>query len=225
MFADVVINTSPVFTGNAALLAPAGTVTLEGTLAAELLLVSATRAPPAGAAALSVTVPVEDCNPPTTVDGFKLIDATVGSANGFTVSVAVLVVPPYAALIVTAVEALTALVLTVKLAVVAPAATVTLAGTRAAVVLLLESATAAPPDGAALLKVTVPVDDCVPPVTLVGFSVNEDNVTGGGAAGFTVSVAGFLVAPKTSLVVAPGGRGTPPPVPGETTPVPPAATG
>ena len=94
MFADVVINTSPVFTENVALLAPAGTVTLEGTLAAELLLVSATRAPPAGAGALSVTVPVEDCSPPTTLAGFKLSDATVGSGNGFTVSVAVLVVPP-----------------------------------------------------------------------------------------------------------------------------------
>jgi len=109
MFADVVINTSPVFTGNVALLAPAGTVTLEGTLAAKLLLASATRAPPAGAGVLSVTVPVEDCSPPTTVDGFKLIDATVGSGTGFTVSVAVLVVPPYAALIATVVGAVTAL--------------------------------------------------------------------------------------------------------------------
>src|SRR2546430_13160210 len=122
-------------------------------------------------------------------------NVTGGGAAGFTVSVAVLVVPPYAALIVTAVEALTALVLTVKLAVVAPAATVTLAGTRAAVVLLLESATAAPPEGAALLKVTVPVDDCVPPVTLVGFSVNADNVAGADAAGVTVSVAGLVVPP------------------------------
>src|SRR2546430_1932579 len=128
-------------------------------------------------------------------------NVTGGGAAGFTVSVAVLVVPPYAALIVTAVEALTALVLTVKLAVVAPAAPVTLAGTRAAVVLLLESATTAPPDGAALLKVAVPVDDCVPPVTLVGLSANEDNVTGGGVAGFTVSVAVLVVPPNAALII------------------------
>jgi len=80
-------------------------------------------------------------------------------------------------------------VLTVKLALVAPAATVTLAGTLAAAVLLLESDTTAPPVGAGALNVTVPVEDCVPPFTLVGFSVNEDSVTGGGAAGFTVSAA------------------------------------
>ena len=85
--------------------------------------------------------------------------------------------------------------LAVKLAVVAPAATVTLAGTRAAVVLLLESVTTAPPDGAALLNVTVPVEDCVPPVTLVGLSVNADSVTGGGGAGFTVSAAVLVVPP------------------------------
>jgi len=86
--------------------------------------------------------------PPVTLVGLSASadNVTGGGAAGFTVSVAVLVVPANAALIVTAVDALTALVLTVKLAVVAPAATVTLAGTRAAVVLLLESATTAPPD-------------------------------------------------------------------------------
>ena len=89
----------------------------------------------------------------------------------------------------TDVAALTALVLTVNVALVAPAATVTLAGVLAAPVLLLESETTAPPDGAAPLNVTVPVELCVPPVTLVGFKVKEESVTGGGAAGFTVSVA------------------------------------
>jgi len=59
---------------------------------------------------------------------------------------------------VTAVEAVTALVLTVNVALVAPATTVTLEGTRAAP-LLLESATVAPPAGAAPLNVTVPVEE------------------------------------------------------------------
>ncbi len=99
--------------------------------------------------------------PPVTLVGFSdsADSVTGGGAAGFTVSVAVLVAPAYAALIVTAVDALTALVVTVKLAVVAPAATVTLAGTRAAFVLLLASVTTAPPDGAVPLNVTVPVED------------------------------------------------------------------
>src|SRR6267378_1070292 len=62
--------TGLVFTGNVALVAPAGTVTLEGTLAAPLLLESATCAPPAGAGPLSVTVPVEEF-PPVTLVGFS----------------------------------------------------------------------------------------------------------------------------------------------------------
>jgi hypothetical protein len=76
----------------------------------------------------------------------------------------------------------TAVVVTVKVAVVALAATVTLAGTVAAGLLLL-SATTMPPGGAGPLSVTVPVDG-LPPSTLVGFSLTEDNV-----AVVTVSVA------------------------------------
>ena len=83
--------------------------------------------------------------------------------------------------------------LTVNVALVAPAATVTLAGTRATVVLLLESATCAPPAGAGPLNVTAPVDE-FPPVTLVGFNASEASVGAGGAAGVTVSEAD-LVAP------------------------------
>ena len=79
----------------------------------------------------------------------------------------------------TVVDAATALVLTVNVALVAPAATVTLDGTLAAVVLLLESVTTAPPDGAAPLKVTVPVEE-FPPVTLVGFSESDERETGAG---------------------------------------------
>jgi len=93
MFVDVVIRTMDVFTLKLAVEAPAGTVTLGGTLAAALLLVSATIAPLGGAAALSVTVPVVDCSPPTTLVGFSVKEAKVGSSSGFTVSAAVLVAP------------------------------------------------------------------------------------------------------------------------------------
>src|SRR5467141_1021257 len=83
---------------------------------------------------------------------------------------------------VTVVDATTALVLTLNDALVAPAATVTLEGTLAAVVLLLESVTCAPPAGAGPLSVTVPVEE-FPPVTLVGFSESEERErVGGGEA-------------------------------------------
>src|SRR5437588_661164 len=94
----------------------------------------------------------------------------------------------------TRVSSATALVLTVNVALVAPAATVTLEGTVAAAVLLLESATGAPPAGAAPLNVTVPVEDCVPPITLVGLSVSDESVAGGGGAGATV-IEAVRVAP------------------------------
>src|SRR2546425_3726749 len=92
---------------------------------------------------------------------------------------------------VTGVDAVTALVLTVNVALLAPTATVTLAGT-VAVDVLLERETAVPPLGAGPLSVTVPVGDCTPPVTLVGFSVSEERV--GRACGSTVSEA-VLVTP------------------------------
>ena len=132
-----------VFTVKLALVAPAGTNTLEGTRATPLLLESATVTPPAGAGALSVTVPVEVCRPPITLVGLSVSDesVTTGGGAGATVIEAVLVAPPQAAEMVTAVDAVTALVLTVNVALVAPAATVTLEGTLAAAVLLLESAT------------------------------------------------------------------------------------
>src|SRR5881227_3831008 len=58
--------------------ATAATVTDAGTVAAlRLLLVNATTAPPAGAAALSVTVPVLFA-PPVSVAGFSVIEASAG---------------------------------------------------------------------------------------------------------------------------------------------------
>jgi hypothetical protein len=85
-------------------------------------------------------------------------------------------------------------VLTVKVALVAPAGTNTLEGTRAAP-LLLESATVAPPAGAGALSVTVPVEVCRPPITLVGFSASDERVTGGGGAGATVIEADLVTPP------------------------------
>lgn len=86
----------------------------------------------------------------------------------------------------TVADAETALVLMAKVAVVAPTATVTLAGTRATLVLLLESATCAPPAGAGAVRVTVPVDDCAPPTTVVGLRVSEESVAAGGGGGVTL---------------------------------------
>ena len=87
------MRTIDVFTVKFALLLPAGTVTLEGTLAAPLLLESITCAPPAGAGPLNVTVPVDDCVPPVTLVGFNVSEETVGRGGGVTVSEADVLVP------------------------------------------------------------------------------------------------------------------------------------
>ena len=86
---------------------------------------------------------------------------------------------------VTVVAVVTVVVVIEKVALVAPAATVTLAGTVAAVE-LPDNVTTAPPVGAALVNVTVPVEEAGP-TTLVGFTVTEDRL-GAAPAGFTVKV-------------------------------------
>jgi hypothetical protein len=96
------------------------------------------------------------------------------------------------------VTAATALVLTMKVAVVAPAATVTLEGALAAP-LSLKIATCAPPAGAGPVSVTVLVEDCAPPMTLVGFSVREETV--GRGRGVAVSVAVWITPPNDAEMV------------------------
>jgi hypothetical protein len=126
----VVAVTVFVVTVKLALVAPAGTVTVAGTVAAVLLLASVTTSPPEEAGEVRVTVPVEEL-PPVTLEGFRLpLDTVAAAAAGFTAKVADRVTTPAIAEIATAVDAVTTFVVTVKLALVAPAATVTLAGLR-----------------------------------------------------------------------------------------------
>lgn len=85
-----------------------------------------------------------------------------------------------------------ATVVTMKFAEVAPAGTSTLADTLAKAVLEESKDTVAPPMGAALVSVTVPVED-TPPTTLAGLRASDDSAAAG--TGLTVSVL-VLVSPR-----------------------------
>src|SRR5438132_12018953 len=72
MVTEVDVPTGLVLTGKVVLVAPVGTVMVSGTVATLVsLLARETMAPPLGAGALSVTVPVEE-SPPVTLDGLTL---------------------------------------------------------------------------------------------------------------------------------------------------------
>jgi len=92
--AEVEAVTEDVVTVNVRLVAPADTVTLAGTVTALELSDSDTTAPPAGAAALNVTVPVEEL-PPATLVGLSDIVESVAPVppDGLSVSVALCVTP------------------------------------------------------------------------------------------------------------------------------------
>ena len=176
---EVVIVTVFVLTAKLAVVLPAATVTLEGTVATALLLLErVTTAPPDGAGPESVTVPVEAV-PPTTEVGLRLTELSVGAV---TVKVADRLVPRVPDM-VTEVLLATGLVVTVNVAEVAFAATVTLAGTLATAAFLLDKVTTDPPAGAGPSRVTVPLEE-VPPITEVGLKLTEFRV-----AGVTVKVA------------------------------------
>src|SRR3954468_15126382 len=82
MSADWGLGTTKVVTGKLALFAPAGTVTLGGTVAAFVSsLDSATVKPPVRAAAVSVTVPVTGV-PPTTSVGLTFTVESAAAADG-----------------------------------------------------------------------------------------------------------------------------------------------
>jgi hypothetical protein len=118
-----------------------------------------------------------------------------GVVAGFTVREAVRVTPSKAAEIVDVVAVVTDVVVTVKLALVDPAGTDTLVGVDTDVE-LSESATVAPPLGAAPLKVTVPCDE-LPPVTVDGLTATAVSVTPGGAV--TINEVNAEPFPKVAL--------------------------
>src|SRR5436305_8703723 len=115
--------TEVVVTGNVTAVASAGTVTVAGTVTPGESDTSDTTAPPAGAAAVSMTVPVAE-PPPTTADTLTATQLRDGPGSpGVSVSVAVCVVPSVPE-IVAVTFAATALVVTANVALVAPAGTV-----------------------------------------------------------------------------------------------------
>lgn len=148
---------------------PAATTIVEGTVATPTLeLVRLTVEPPGGAAAPSVTVPV-DAVPDRTLVGLRLSALIV---TGVTVSVADLVEPDIVPETVTAVVEATAKVVTVKVLVLEPAGTVTLPGAFAMSGFEEDNATVLPPEGAFAESLTVPVE-VLPPMTDVGLTLTE----------------------------------------------------
>jgi hypothetical protein len=129
-----------VVTVNVALVAPPGTVTLNGTLAEPGWLLARLMATPfGGAGPPSLTVPVAEA-PPTTLEGLTVIEES-GGRVGYRVRIFDSVVPPPVTEMVTAVGPLTAAVVMSKKPTPLPAKTVTVSGTAASAGSLLSTNT------------------------------------------------------------------------------------
>jgi hypothetical protein len=196
----VLVDTLSVLTVKVALVARAGTVTLDGMFATNVFpLPRGTTAPPEGAFALRVTVPVE-LFPPLTLVGFKVSEEM--AAPGVTVKLVDTVAVPDCAK-TGKVKLLESFVVPkVKVALVFPAATVTMMGRStgglgsAALLCETDTKTALPPDGAAAVRVTVPVE-LLPPGTLVGFRLIEETFT----PGVSVREACTVLLPRDAVMV------------------------
>ena len=134
---------------NVALVAPAGTVTFEGTVAG-LAPDNCTTAPLAGAGPLSVTVPVDD-EPAATVDGLSVSDVTPTVTPGLMVMPVLAVELPNAAVIVAGVVVVTGNAPKEKSPELDPADTRTVGG-RLTAGLFAESDTRTCPAGAGAVK-------------------------------------------------------------------------
>ena len=141
--------TTRVETVNVAVLDPAGTVTVAGTVTGSPPD-NDTTAPPAGAALLRVAVPLTE-SPPTTLVPLRVIDESAGAP--MTVSADDWLLPASDAVIV---DVPADIAVTVNAALAAPARTVTGVCTVATAGLLLDNAMLAPPADAAADRVTVP---------------------------------------------------------------------
>lgn len=171
----------------------AGTVTGEGRLVTDGLLLRLTMIPPAGAAPVRFTVPVVICPEPT-LEGLK--------DSGFVTTGGITVTPPppevplgNVAVIVTGVLLATGSEFTLKVPLVAPPAMLKFAGVVTALMLLLIKETVKPAAGAGPFRLTIPTEP-VPPVTVLGLKVNEEML-----AGFTVRVPIWLLAETVAVTV------------------------
>lgn len=152
---EIAALTEPAVTLNVAVVAPGGTVTLAGTLAAAALeLESDITEPPAGAGSVSFTVPVEDC-PLAIVWGTTPTLRSV-VAGGSMVTPNVSFTPEYDAVKVTGVLFVTAPALTANVVETAPCEIATLDGNTAPAGDEL-SVIMAPPGGAGDVKATLQV--------------------------------------------------------------------
>ena len=167
--ADTLAATEVVATVNVAVLASAGTVTMEGTDPLVELEVSEIAKPPGPACPFNVSVAVEDTEPTTTL-GARLKPV---KAAGLMVMVAIWDEAPCEAVIVAGVAAFTPDVAIVNVAELAPDGMAIVAGTIAEV-LLEARLMVTPPEAAVPERLTVPVA-APPEITEVGEIVRPES--------------------------------------------------